>query len=46
VQAISDSVKGVDKPSTVINFDKVTGEVSLIMIIIYICVITIALKLS
>lgn len=46
VQAISDTAKGVEKPSTVINFDKVTGEVSLILIIIYICVMTVALKLS
>lgn len=46
VQAISDSAKGLSKPSTVINFDDVTAEVSLIMIIIYICVITVALKLS
>ncbi|MGL5268863.1 MAG: APC family permease [Spiroplasma sp.] len=46
IQAISDGAKGLTKPSTVINFDKVTSEVSLIMIIIYICVITIALKLS
>lgn len=46
VQAITDSAKGLTTPSTVINFDKVTSEVSLIMIIIYICVISIALKLS
>lgn len=46
VQAISDSAKGVDKPSTVIDFSTMTSEVSLIMIIIYICVMTVALKLS
>lgn len=46
VQAITDSAKGVDTPSTVIDFGTMTSEVSLIMIIIYTCVMTIALKLS
>lgn len=46
VQAITDSTKGVTKPSTVIDFGTMTSEVSLIMIVIYICVMTAALKLS
>lgn len=46
VQVISDSAKGVSKPSTVIDFSTMTSEVSLIMIVIYIFVMTIALKLS
>lgn len=46
VQIISDKAKGLTTPSTVIDFGTVTGEVSLILIIVYMCVITIALKLS
>ncbi|MDQ7983286.1 MAG: APC family permease [Spiroplasma sp.] len=45
-QAISDTVKNVDKPSTVLNYGTITGEASFIMIIIYSFVISIALKLS
>ncbi|MBE4704006.1 APC family permease [Spiroplasma platyhelix] len=46
VQAITDGAKGLSTPSTVIDFSTMTGEVSLIMIVIYICVMTVALKLS
>jgi len=46
IQAISDTVKGLSQPSKVIDYSTITGEASLIMILIYICVITVALKLS
>lgn len=46
IQAISDTSKGITTPSPVINYGTITGEASLIMILIYMFVISIALKLS
>lgn len=45
-QAISDSLKHLSTPSTVIDYGTITGEASLIMILIYSFVISVALKLS
>lgn len=49
VQAITDTMKGITSAKdagTVINYGTITGEASLIMIIIYVFVISIALKLA
>lgn len=46
IQAISDTSKGITTPSPVIDYGTITGEASLIMILIYMFVISIALKLS